>query len=542
MTRSSPSPEDPGAESPTPEPTARQGLDTARGWETRARTGVEPLGDWLRCAVEAYRVLALGHDGHAADAIALATRAASEAIGLMLREHPVDWREGTLRVGGLDLEVEFRQLPAALRPPFRLRLARDVAMDAFDGVRYSQPGFGVPLAALSSRDAAVPSARLMPQSGAFRNLTAWFEPDAHSEVAPPRLVLVDPEMHDATIVGPHRLMLAKDTSAAYAWAMEISKLERLGLWGLVGGKAIGRRAGLYLLEDYDPAKCPLVMIHGLGSNPLIWSRLSNAVWGETDLRQRFQVWQIVQQTDAPLLAARLHVQEYLDEAWRLLDPGGDASKRPDAVLVGHSLGGVVARLLCAHSGEALWDAAFLVPPRGLDADEEDLRVVDRIFHFAPYPGIARAIFLAAPHRGSPGAATVLGRLTGDIVGWRTGEVQALRRIALRNPHAIRPELLRVFEEGWLNSITTLQAGQPVRRAAESLMPPPGFPYHTIAGVQPGHGPPSDGVVPLGSAMLPGAASSLIVESGHRVHERPAAVAEIVRILREHVRESALRVR
>jgi len=284
------------------------------------------------------------------------------------------------------------------------------------------------------------------------------------------------------------------------------------------------------------------MIHGLASNPLIWSRVSNAVWGERDLRDRFQVWQIVYQTDVPLLVARLHVQDYLDDAWRLLDPDGGAKARSCAVLVGHSLGGVVSRLLCARSGEALWNAAFLVPPRKLDADEDDLRLIHRIFHFVPYAGIARAIFLAAPHRGSPSAATVLGRLTGDLVGRRASEVHALRRIALRNPHAIRPELLPVFLEGWINSITTLQAGQPVRRAAEALMPPAGFPYHTIAGVQPGSRPPSDGVVPLESALLPGAASSLVVESGHRVHERPAAVAEIVRILREHARENPLKVR
>jgi pimeloyl-ACP methyl ester carboxylesterase len=284
------------------------------------------------------------------------------------------------------------------------------------------------------------------------------------------------------------------------------------------------------------------MIHGLGSNPLIWSRVSNAVWGETDLRERFQVWQVVYRTDVPLLVARLHVQRYLDDAWALLDPDGEARASSRTVLLGHSLGGVVARLLCADSGDALWNAAFLVPSAMLDADDEDRALIDRIFHFVPYAGIARAIFLAAPHRGSPSAASVLGRLTGDLVGRRTSEVHALRRIAGRNPHAIRPELLPVFLEGWINSITTLRSEQPVRRAAESLMPPPGFPYHTIAGVQPGRHRPSDGVVPLESAMLPGAASSLVVESGHRVHERPAAVAEIVRILREHARQEPLTVR
>ena len=517
-------------------------LRLALEWEAKAQAADEPLPAWLRCATEAYRALAAGNEDAADAAIALANRAATEAIAQLLRRNPVDWRDGLLRIDGIDLQVEFRKMSSTLHPPLRLRMARDVAMDAFDGRRYTRTGFGVALAALSSRDTASPSTRLLPHSGAFRNLTAWFEPDGRSQDAPPRLVLADPQMLDDVGVGAHRLQLARDTSAAYAWAMDVSKLERRGVWGLLGGKQIGRRAGLYLLDDYDPGKCPLVMIHGLGSNPLIWSRVSNAVWGDAELRARFQIWQLVYQTDVPLLVARLHVQDYLDDAWRMLDPDGNAKSRSNAVLVGHSLGGVVARLLCARSGDALWNAAFLVPADMLDADEDDRNLIDRIFHFVPYGGIARAIFLAAPHHGSPSAATLLGRLTGDLVGRRTSEVHALRRIALRNPQAIRPELLPMFLEGWINSITTLQAGQPVRRAAESLMPPAGFPYHTIAGVQPGRRTPSDGVEPLESALLPGAASTLVVESGHRVHERPAAVEEIVRILHEHARQIPLRVR
>ena len=91
---------------------------------------------------------------------------------------------------------------------------------------------------------------------------------------------------------------------------------------------------------------------------------------------------------------------------------------------------------------------------------------------------------------------------------------------------------RVIEQSWINSITTLQSEQPVRRATESLLPPAGIRYHTIAGVQPGHGRLTDGYVPLDSALIPGAESSFVVESGHSIHENPRAVAEVLRILRE----------
>jgi len=516
-------------------------IDTARAWATLGQEEGS-LTAWVQCASAAYRVIASDDRNRADAAIELATHAADEAIALVLRQHPSDWSAGPLRVGGVSLQLELRGVSPTLRPPLRVRRARDVSMEAFDGKRYGRPGFGVPLATLSSRDASSPNDRLSPHSGAFQNLTAWIEPDVQAPDAPARLVLADPYRLDAVTIGSHRLTLASDTSAAYAWGMQVSNLERVGLWGLVGGKEVGRRAGLYLLEDYDPAKCPLVMIHGLGSNPLIWSHVSNAVWGAPDLRERFQIWQIVHPSDAPLLAARLHAQDYLDEAWRLLDPGGDAKARSNAVLIGHSLGGVISRLLCADSGDVLWNAAFLVSPDALDADEADVQLIRRIFFFGPYPGVSRAVFLAAPHHGSPSAATMLGRLTGDVVGSRTGEVQALRRIALRNPHAVRPEVLQAFQQGWLNSITTLQSQQPVRRAAQSLMPPAGFAFHTIAGVHPGRRGTSDGVVPLDSAMLPGAASMLVVESGHRVHEHPAVAVEIVRILREHAQTVGLTAR
>lgn len=486
----------------------------------------------MHCAIDAYRALETDDPALAEAAAAMATQGVDELLLRVLQQHPDGWSPGPLQVGDVRLEVEFRQASPYLQPPLRIRRAQDVSMAAFGGERHGRPGFGVPLAALSPHREDLPLHRLLPHSGAFQNLTAWIEPDARQLDAPPRLVLANPEKIDAIHIGPHRLQLAGDTSAAYAWGMQISKLERVGLWGLLGGKQVGRRAGLYLLEDYDPNKRPLVMIHGLGSNPLIWARLSNAVWGAQDLRARFQIWQVVYQTDMPLLAARLRVQDYLEDAWHLLDPQGVAAARSGAVLVGHSLGGVVARLLCVESRDALWNAVFRVPLQSLDASIEDREALKRVFFFRPYPGIARAVFLAAPHRGSPNAATLLGRLTRALVGRRAPEVHALRRIAQANPDAIRPEMRNALQQGWINSITTLQSEQPVRRAAESLLPPRGIPYHTIAGVQPGRRQQTDGYVPLESALIPGAASCLVVESGHGIHENPQAVAEVVRILRE----------
>jgi pimeloyl-ACP methyl ester carboxylesterase len=105
---------------------------------------------------------------------------------------------------------------------------------------------------------------------------------------------------------------------------------------------------LYLLDAYDPNKHPVVMIHGLGGSPLVWARLSNEIRSCPDLQARFQVWHVLYHASAPMLVIRRRVQRYLDDTWHDLDPEGVAPARSGMVLIGHSLGGVVARMLCVE--------------------------------------------------------------------------------------------------------------------------------------------------------------------------------------------------
>ena len=51
-----------------------------------------------------------------------------------------------------------------------------------------------------------------------------------------------------------------------------------------------------------------------------------------------------------------------------------------------------------------------------------------------------------------------------------------------------------------------------------------------------HAGGSDGIVPYSSSHLDGAASEVIVRSGHSVHRSPAAMRELLRILLLHLRE------
>ncbi len=482
---------------------------------------------WLRCATSAWN--ALEDPAATREAVVLATRCTDALLGELLAERRDDWNAGPTDVGGIALDIEFRDLSPYLTAPLTLTRARDVHLR--EGPHLQHPGFGVPLSVISHRCEDRAICEFLPPEGVFRDATAWIEaprgPDAR-----PTLVIANALVSPTLTVGGRHVELAYDTSAAFAQGSGTSKLPRLAVWGLLGGHEVGRRAGVYLLEDYDPRKRPLVMIHGLGSSPLIWARMSDAIWGAPDLRARFQVWHVVLQTNAPTLVARRRVKEYLDEVWSVLDPEGDDPARHGTVLIGHSLGGVIARLLCVDTGDVLWNAAFTVPPQHVHADPFDVASVADVFRFTPYPGVTEAIFIASPHRGSPSATRWFGRLARVLVGRRTPELQSLKRVADADPASVRPQLLEFYQQARLNSISTLQVMQPVRAAGEALMPVEGIAYHTIAGSQRGQIPPGDGVVPLDSALLPGAASTLVIDSGHDVYMHPEAIAEVLRILRE----------
>lgn len=460
------------------------------------------------------------------EAIALAGQCSDQVLLSEFRRRARGWSSGPVEIAGRDAQVRVEGANAMFRGAYTITPSQDVPLP--DGWNFRRPGFGLPVVLRTDRCQDDPRCELYPTEGIYQWATAWIEPG--SVDAAPVVRIVDPAATPQTAFGAGQVPLAFDSLSFYQLGASASRLPRQGIYGLLGGDDVGRRAGVYLLRDYDPNKVPVVMIHGLGSHPIIWSELSGAIWADPQLRDSYQVIHIVFQTNAPLLVSRLRVQSYLDRMWAILDPEHDDPARQKMVLVGHSLGGVVSRLLTVDSGQVLWDAAFAVPPDQLEGPPEDVAGIRATFLVKPYPGACALVMLAAPHKGSPTASGFGGKLARLLVGRRAPEIQALRRLAQDHPEAVRPEVADSYRRAQLNSISTLQAMQPVRRAGESLLPVAGVRYHTIAGDL--HGQGSDGVVPVASALLPGADSTLVVDHGHTLYSDPEVIAQVMGILHE----------
>jgi pimeloyl-ACP methyl ester carboxylesterase len=89
--------------------------------------------------------------------------------------------------------------------------------------------------------------------------------------------------------------------------------------------------------------------------------------------------------------------------------------RKEMVVIGHSMGGCIARLLITDTGDKLWMELFKKPPEQVPLSPESRKLFSDALIFQHRPEIGRVIFISAPLRGSELASNWLGRIGSSLV-------------------------------------------------------------------------------------------------------------------------------
>ncbi len=415
----------------------------------------------------------------------------------------------------------------------------------YQGLRHYDPtGWGQPLIALATNRGTLPEETYFPPEGIVRSLTATMEfPKVEGRAKTARLVIYEPDRQPEITVGGRHMTLAADFSAAYAYLLSRTQLKGYGLRAFLNRKTFGREAGIFLMEPYRPDKIPVLMVHGLASSPLAWAELTDALWSNPVLRSHYQVWHYFYPTTFPYLHSAAELHDNLEEIREYFDPQHESPALTNMVIVGHSMGGLLARRLITDSGDAVWTNAFSRPLEQLNCSEVERSTLRRYFYFHATPGIGRVIFLATPHRGSDLAAGWEGRIGRALADQNPEFAEFFRSIALRNPYAMTMRMRTWSAKKRLSSVQVLSSENPVLRAMAELPFSPGVKAHSILGDRGRKlGPEScDGVVTYRSGHLDQADSERIVPSGHDVNRHPEAIAETLRILHQHWREYSERI-
>ena len=340
----------------------------------------------------------------------------------------------------------------------------------------------------------------------------------------------DPLSKETVNFAGHTFPLAADFSAPIALALARENPQKLELARLLRPAKYAQTARLARFQPYDPAKIPIVCVHGLKDSPATWAPLIQAMRNDPEVRRRYQIWFYSYPSGYPYPYSAAIMREQLDAI---------NARYPDhkkIVLIGHSMGGIISRTMLTDSGMTLWNATFSKPPEQTSFSPETRKTFTDALIFKHRSEVGRVVFISAPHRGSTMATNWIGRISSSLIHGPTTLVNMAteaRKLVTLDPTATT--LTRMP-----NSIDTLSPNNRFVKAINTLPLTPGIPFHSIMGDRgkggnKDHTPPvsTDGIVPYWSSHLDGAQSELIVPSSHSAHQNPQAIKEVLRVLKLH---------
>ncbi|MDR3638820.1 MAG: alpha/beta fold hydrolase [Isosphaeraceae bacterium] len=513
--------------------------------ELSLQAGVEhPAGSpaalgWFRDAA-ALASMALAKPAGAAPDVAVAVH--NQAVARLLRTGLEVGRAGgrpwhdVLGEQGLALGTTAPYLDPAYIAD--LRVADDLVVTGMDHV-YRCGGLGVPIVAnrVTGQSAGDdPRDRFLPHE-LRAAATAVVVADGGFDGGewrrrPASLLFFDPFERSSLTLGVNDVVLAGDRTTPLASQVSSGQLQTLELMGLLdpGFRRPGTETGLYMLRPYEPGKIPLVFVHGLVSSPRAWAQTINELRNCAALADRYQLWVFLYPTGLPIPGSAAQLREALTQVRDHVDPAHSDPAMDRMVLVGHSMGGILSKMMTQETGLNLWNATITVPHDRFAGPPELRQGLDSALVFRPLPFVKRVVFIASPHRGSPLANDLLGRVVSGLV--RSPDEMAAREAEIETfngPGVISPDL----RGRRLNAIGNLRTDSPVLLALDQIPIDPGVPFHSII-PQIGGVKGSDGVVEYRSSHLDGAVSEKIVTGTHFSQGRPEVTAELRRILLEHL--------
>lgn len=330
-------------------------------------------------------------------------------------------------------------------------------------------------------------------------------------------------------LGKRTVPLEADTSLAlaqfYSQGAEIHGM--INMLRLLRGSTVEAHRGLFLLEPYNPKKIPVLLTHGLMDSPLTWVPMLNALLSDPALTERYQFWLFFYPTMNPILQSASELRN------SLLALHADQKKKGtawnDMVLVGHSMGGLLSRLMITPSGDA-FQKIELTCLKLAEGDQELQSYIKSLGTFEPLPFVRRAVFIGAPHRGADMANSFIGSTGKGILS--------------------RPEYMRSFLEAKEGRAEQLlkQANGIANLAPDSLFSlalgdstwNPAVSVHSIIGDMwtAGSTNGTDGVVAYWSSHVKNAKTEIVVEADHMtLHKNMESISKVRRILLEHLKKN-----
>jgi pimeloyl-ACP methyl ester carboxylesterase len=340
------------------------------------------------------------------------------------------------------------------------------------------------------------------------------------------LEFVDPMKTERVAIGKRTFPLAVDLNAPTAMLIARERPERLGFARVINPQKYADTTRLTRLQQFDPARTPVIFVHGLQETGASWAPMIDTLRNDPWIRDHYQFWFFSYPSGYPYPYSAALFRKDLDG----IDRAFPNHKR--VVLIGHSMGGMICRLMITDAGDKIWRDFFATSPAKTPLAPDTRKLLEESLVFNHRPDVQRAVFISTPHRGSKFASGWIGRIGAALV--RTPRLFT-SVYASTKPLLVSDPAARTLKR-MPNSVDTLAPNDRFVQAVDKLPMTPGIPYHSIMGDRGRGDTPnsSDGIVPYWSSHLDGAKSELIVNSDHGAQYNQQAIREVERILKENL--------
>ncbi len=434
-----------------------------------------------------------------------------------------------LPVGEIELRIEKNDQASPFAQCEQILLVDQFRVRGLS-VRNRKAGVGTPLMAVWPTDPqwgmhrSVPATALLRIQGSLADLV--------TNRGAATLELYSPfEQADVTI-GESKVPLETDLTTYRAYTLSQSTIWKLGkLDFLAPAERIPSQ--LILNQPYEPARIPVVFVHGTFSSPVTWAEMANSLTADPVLRRRYQVWSFIYGSGNPLVRSIAELRAALTAEVNRRDPEGTNAALRQMVVIGHSQGGLLTKGTAVDTGDRIWRVFSTNRFEDLKMSEAQREELRRSVFYEPLPFVKRVVFIATPHRGSylsGGLARRLGRrlvsLPGDLMS-HGKDVMGL---------AEGSEAGKFFRGRMPTSLDGMSPKNPGLLVMADIPIAPGIKAHSIIPVLEERDlqKARDGVVMYQSAHVDYVESELIVHSPHCCLNQPATIEEVRRILHEHL--------
>jgi pimeloyl-ACP methyl ester carboxylesterase len=438
----------------------------------------------------------------------------------------------TLPGGSIDLELSQPGFPWPVNEFDHFAVADQLLVRGLSA-RNRQSGLGATLVAQTRTDAAVGLARAYPCTALLRiesSLADVGRGDLRGS-----LELYSPYVQKTVDVAGRVVPLETDTTVPTAYVLNQSYVWDVGMLQFLSSEE-KIPSDVYLMQPYRPGCIPVVFVHGTFSSPIWWAEMVNALSADPLLNRRYQFWYFIYNSGNPVFYSATAIREALQRKLAELDPEGRDSALREMVVVGHSQGGLLAKLTATNTGDAVLHAVTNtqdVESLGLPAEQEAF--VRKYTCFEALPFVQRVVFISTPHRGSYVANRFVRTVSHKLVTLPSRLAQTTEALSSTAERLDLPQELSATP----TSLDSMSPDNPALLALAEIPLAPGVKGHSIIAVR-GSGDPKkgkDGIVAYSSAHVAYVESEYVVRASHSCQDKPPTIEEVLRILREHLKQT-----